>query len=66
VEEAFRQSMSARAFVPVGRANALEKIAAYQPIESDEYREIEDSLVECLMQDIEAYDGRGAETSADA
>jgi hypothetical protein len=64
VEEAFRQSMANRVYVPVSRMNAFDKIAAYQPMDSDEYREIEECLVECLQRDLESYDAQAGQDAS--
>ena len=56
VVQAYRQSLEKRKYVPVTRANLLEKIGAYQPLDSAEYRFIEDSVVEDFLTDIERYE----------
>ena len=53
VVEAYHQSLERYSYVPVSRANLLEKIAAYQPLDSEEYRIIEDCIVEDFIRDIE-------------
>ena len=53
VEQAFAQSIKSREYVPVTRSNILEKIAAYQPLGSREYQQIEDSVVEGFLREIE-------------
>lgn len=45
VEQAYRQSVEKRSFVPVTRDNIFDKVAAYQPLESEEYKELEDAAV---------------------
>ena len=56
VVQAYRQSLERKAYVPVTRAALLEKIAAYQPLDSAEYRFIEDSVVEDFLLDLERYE----------
>ena len=56
VAQAFRSSLQAREYVPVTRSNLLEKVAAYQPLDSEEYRKIEDSVVEDFLVEIERYE----------
>ena len=56
VTRAYNESIERRRYIPVSRGNLLDKIAAYQPLESDEYRQIEDSAVEDLLGEIERYE----------
>lgn len=53
VVQAYRESLQGFSYVPVTRSNLLDKIAAYQPLDSLEYRQIEDSVVEDFMTEIE-------------
>jgi hypothetical protein len=53
VVQAYRQSREGYAYVPVSRSNVLDKIAASQPLDSAEYRRIEDNVVEDFMREIE-------------
>lgn len=45
MEEAYRAGMAEGCYVPISEANLLDKLAAYQPLGSEEYRELEDSVV---------------------
>ena len=56
VTQAYHESIDRRCYIPVSRGNLLDKIAAYQPIGSREYRQIEDSAVEDLLGEIERYE----------
>ena len=56
VSEAYHQSLDRRVYVPVGRTNLLGKIAAYQPVDSDEYRIIEESAIEDFRDEIERFE----------
>ena len=56
VSQAYRQSIGRRTYVPVDRGNLLNKIAAYQPLDSKEYRWIEDSAVDDFRDEIERYE----------
>ena len=56
VVQAYRQSLERMVYVPVSRGNLLDKIAGYLPLDSAEYREIEDSMVEDFRADIERYE----------
>ena len=56
VDEAFKSSVEKRAYVPVTRDNFYNKIAAYQPLDSAEYLELEERAVESLRHDLESVD----------
>ena len=45
VEEAYKAGLVQRMFLPVTMQNILDKLAACQPLDSDEYRAIEDEIV---------------------
>lgn len=45
IEDAYKQSLIQRDYVPVTTDNLYEKLAAYQPLDSDEYRALEDAVV---------------------
>ncbi|MDR0513919.1 MAG: hypothetical protein LBG81_01985 [Coriobacteriaceae bacterium] len=45
VEEAYKAGLAARRYIAVTRPQMLEKIAAYQPLESQEYQDLEDAVV---------------------
>lgn len=45
VEEAYRASLMTRSYVPVTADNLFEKLAAYQPLESKEYRALEEAVI---------------------
>lgn len=62
VEDAYREGVRSRAYVPVSRQNIYEKLAAYQPVDSPEYAKLEDAAVAELRRSIEDWseeDGRG-------
>lgn len=46
VEDAYKLGLMQRRYVPVTVDNLFEKLAAYQPLESDEYHALEDAVVE--------------------
>lgn len=56
VVQAYRASLDRRVYVPVTRGNLLDKIAAYQPLDSAEYHEIEDSIVEDFLAELDRYE----------
>lgn len=45
VEEAYKQGLVARRYQPVTRDNLFDKLAAYQPLDSAEYAELESSVI---------------------
>lgn len=53
IEEAYKESLFARRYVPVTRDNLFDKLAAYQPLDSKEYRELEDQVVRDFRSDLE-------------
>ena len=56
VSQAYHESIEKRIYTPVDRANLLNKIAAYQPLDSEEYRWIEESVVEDFRDEIERFE----------
>lgn len=57
VEEAYRESIERRTYVPVSKDNVIDKIAAFQPFDSPEYRALEDAAVVELMRAIDEDEG---------
>ncbi|MEG0776063.1 MAG: ribonucleotide reductase subunit alpha [Raoultibacter sp.] len=57
VEEAYKASLAHREFVPVTIENMFEKMAAYQPLESPEYRQLEDAVIEGFRVQLEDVEG---------
>ena len=53
VEEAYKASLMARRYVPVTADNLFDKLAAYQPLDSDEYRALEDAVVSDFRRELE-------------
>ena len=56
VEQAFQMSVRKRAYVPVTSDNIFDKIAAYQPLDSQEYAQMEESVVESFRRELEHID----------
>ncbi len=56
VEQAFGQSIRKHAYVPVTSDNIFDKMAAYQPLDSKEYAQIEESVVESFRRELENID----------
>lgn len=45
LEEAYKTSLVRNSYVPVTRENMFDKLAAYQPLDSAEYRQLEEAVV---------------------
>ena len=56
IEEAYKESLLARRYMPVTRENLFEKLAAYQPLESDEYHALEEAVLRNFRADLEHID----------
>ena len=56
MEEAFGAGVRERRFVPVTRANVFEKLASYHPVESDEYRRLENAVIDSMQGEFERLD----------
>lgn len=53
IEEAYKASLMQRRFVPVTAENVYEKLAAYQPLDSNEYHALEDAVVRSFGQSLD-------------
>ncbi|MEG0096691.1 MAG: ribonucleotide reductase subunit alpha [Raoultibacter sp.] len=56
VEQAYKESLTHRSYLPVSIENMFEKMAAYQPLESEEYRQLEDAVIEGFRAQIGTID----------
>lgn len=56
VEDAYKASLVARRYMPVSADNMFEKLAAYQPLDSEEYRQLEDAVVEDFRAELDRID----------
>ena len=56
VEQAYSESIAKRAYVPVTKSNIYDKIAAYQPLDSEPYAELESSVIEDFRKELEHID----------
>ena len=56
VEEAYKAGLVARKYQAVSRDNLFDKLAAYQPLESEEYTELEDAVVTDFRRDLDSID----------
>lgn len=57
VEDAYKESLLARRYIPVTEPAMLEKLAAYQPLDSQEYRQLEDAVAREFRAEIERLEG---------
>lgn len=53
VEDAYKTSLGLKKYVPVTTANIFEKIAAFQPLDSDEYHQLENAVIDSFSSDLE-------------
>ncbi len=56
IEEAYKQGLMTRTYQPVTRDNIFDKLAAYQPLDSREYGELEDEVVRNFQTDLDHID----------
>lgn len=56
VDQAFKSSIEHRSYIPVTLDNLYNKLAAYQPLDSNEYLELEEQVVAILRQELESVD----------
>ena len=52
IEEAYKQSLQQRRFVAVSAQNIFEKLANYQPLESEIYRDLEEKVLDDFRRDL--------------
>ena len=52
IDDAYRRSLTTRSYQPVTAQNIFEKIAAYQPLDSAQYNELEDKVIEDFRRDL--------------
>lgn len=53
VEEAYKTGLVQRMYLPVTMQNVLDKIAAYQPLDSHEYQAIEDEIIRGFHEELD-------------
>lgn len=53
IEEAYKDGLAMRRYVPVTAENLFEKLAAFQPLDSEEYRELEGAVIRDFRRDID-------------
>lgn len=56
VEEAYKIGLVNKRYKPITRENIFEKLAAYQPLDSAEYSELEDAVIKDFKDDIDRLD----------
>ena len=56
IEEAYKDGLVLRRYVPVTRENLFEKLAAYQPLDSEEYLALEEAVVRDFRADLDHID----------
>ncbi len=56
VEEAYKQGLVQRRYLPVSRENLFDKLAAYQPLDSAEYAELEKLVVSDFASGLDSLD----------
>lgn len=56
IEEAYKNGLMLRRYQPVTRENLFDKIAAYQPLESNEYEELENEVIRDFRRDLNHID----------
>lgn len=56
IEEAYKSGLMQRKYQPVTRDNIFDKLAAYQPLESSEYLELEDAVIRDFQADLSHID----------
>lgn len=56
IEEAYKLGLVTRKYQPVTRDNLFDKLAAYHPLESEEYSELEDEVVRDFQMDLDHID----------
>ena len=53
LEEAYKMGLIAREFVPVSPQNIFEKLAACQPLNSEEYKALEEAVIRDFRRDLD-------------
>ena len=53
IEDAYKQGLVRRGYVPVSPHNIFEKLAACQPIDSDQYHALEDAVIRSFQDELD-------------
>lgn len=56
IEEAYKDSLMQRRYIPVTTDNLFDKLAAYQPLESPEYKALEQAVIEDFRRELDHLD----------
>ncbi|MCD8315938.1 MAG: ribonucleotide reductase subunit alpha, partial [Eggerthellaceae bacterium] len=56
IEDAYKQGLILRRYQPVTRDNLFDKLAAYQPLESKEYKELEEAVLDDFRSELDHLD----------
>ena len=65
LEDAYRQGMRARRYIPVTQAMMYEHLASFQPLDSVEYRQMESAVLHEFRDEIAALEQEVGRTSED-
>ena len=52
IDDAYKASLSTHQYIPVTADNIFDKLAAYQPLDSEEYKALEDAVIDDFQKDI--------------
>ena len=53
IDEAYKDGLAMRRYVPVTSENLFEKLAAFQPLDSDEYHELESAVIRDFRRNLD-------------
>ena len=56
IEEAYKESLMQRRYVPVAPENLFDKLAAYQPLDSPEYKALEQAVIDEFRRELDHAD----------
>lgn len=56
VEEAYKESLRRRTYVPITSDNLFDKLAAYQPLDSPEYKALEQAVINDFKSELDHID----------
>lgn len=56
IEDAYKTGLKQRKYMPVTRENLFDKLAAYQPLDSGEYNELQESVIDDFKRHLEDID----------
>lgn len=56
IDDAYKASLSSHEYVPVTADNIFDKLAAYQPLDSKEYKALEDAVVDDFQKEIQSIE----------